>query len=133
MTVLTFTLFHALSLFFLVEWIRASHGENRAVVYSIVSRLIVMIAFGAVCRAWCERTRIQSLSLGVFLEFLDQVVLKGIWVARDFRLHPELWKDVPVSHVSLGIFMGYVMFAPVVLVVTFLGWELGEKIQGTRT
>jgi hypothetical protein len=75
------------------------------------------------------RTRIQAISVTTLVVFLDQVVVKGAWILRDSRVHPQLWGQVTLGGIAVNLMMSYILFAPVLLILAFLGTELNQTFK----
>ena len=114
----------------------AGHMVLNNIVY-LVFRLGTFIFLGYALAKWAGRGRAQALSSVMLVGAFDQVLLKGLWMIRDVKKHPELWTGVSMEPTVLfvGLAQGYLFFFPFVLILAFLGIELtrfGSELKEDR-
>ena len=127
--------FTVLSVFVLVAnlfWMTPFFAQKLSVGASsfiyLTLRVVTFIAFGFALTRFAKRTRYQTLSTVMLVALLDQVVIKAIQIQMDQKANPEIWAqmDVSTQAIWVGLGTGFLFFAPVVLVLGFLGVELGR-------
>ena len=122
------TLF-ALNQFAFGPLLEKSAGPRAAQMVYVVVRVagLVGLAYGLASdsKNGAKRNRYQTLSTVIFVGFLDQVFLKGLWVKQDMLVHPEAWVGFEPSNASifLTLAMGYLVFTPMILILAFFGME----------
>lgn len=125
LSILAVVLF-ALNLFVLGPWMTQAVSAGAANITYLVIRLLVFIGLGfGLCR-WGARNRFQTMSTVMLVAFLDQVLMKGLLLLRDARQNPAAWEGVTEGAIFYGVSTGFLFFAPFVLILTFLGYELAR-------
>ena len=116
--------FCALGLLAINLWVLGPFLTHRAGVLwtqgiYFASRLTVLMVYGFLARLWLKQPRTHVLRVGSLLVFLDQVVFK--W------LHLQ-GMDLGSSNSSylFPLMMSYVIFLPVMLLISVAGWESVE-------
>jgi hypothetical protein len=115
----------AVNLFLLEPIFTRSIGPRGAQFAYIVIRVagLVLLAYGLATKA--KRNRFQTISTVLLVGFIDQVLLKGIWVKQDMLIHPEAWTGIEPTNsvIFLNMAMGYLFFIPLILILAFFGME----------
>lgn len=89
----------------------------------ILIRIAALVWLARALAKNAKRNRFQVLSTVLLVGFIDQVLLKGIWVRHDMGLHPADWEGIEKSSVFITMAMGYLFFIPIVLILAFVGME----------
>ena len=71
--------------------IEAGIGPRAAQMVYVLIRVSGLVALAYFLAKNAKRNRFQTLSTVVFIGFIDQVLLKGLWVKQDMGLHPAAW------------------------------------------
>ncbi|MBY0469521.1 hypothetical protein K2X30_00020 [bacterium] len=121
-----------LNLFFIGPALSRVLGVMPGNIAFVVIRVATLIAVTAVLSGVHKRNRFQTISAGAFIEFFDHVVFRGFFWAMDMRAHPEVWGKVGPMEFAMGLLSGFVLFFPLILLLSFLGSELGLKLFKKR-
>lgn len=115
----------ALNLFVLQPLLTRGIGPGVAQVFYVLIRIVGLVFLAYVLTKNARRNRFQTLSTVVFIGFVDQVVLKGLWLKGEIVRNPADWTGIePINSVIfLNMAMGYLFFIPVVLILAFFGME----------
>lgn len=113
----------ALNLFALQPVLIDLIGPRSAQFGYILIRIAALVWLARALAKNAKRNRFQVLSTVLLVGFIDQVVLKGIWVRHDMGIHPADWEGIEKSSVFITMAMGYLFFIPIVLILAFVGME----------
>ncbi len=104
-------------------------GNGAAVAVLMITRIVIGIGLGYLLTRAAARNRFQSVSSVALIFLIDQVAFKGLWAIQNQKLHPELWDELSRQALVSGLASGFVSFMPVILVVAFVGTELGIRFR----
>ena len=115
----------ALNLFVLEPLFHRSIGPRAAQLVYIVIRIVGIVVLAFLLTKNAKRNRFQTLSTVLLVGFIDQVVLKGIWIKQDMVIHPGDWTGIaPTSSaIFVNMAVGYLFFTPLILILAFFGME----------
>lgn len=103
------------------KWI----GPRAAQIVYIIIRIagLVGLAYGLARDA--KRNRFQTVTTVLLVGFIDQVILKGIWIRSDIAANPAAWVGVEPGNAAIfvNMAMGYLFFIPIILILAFVGME----------
>lgn len=100
-----------------------------AVAVYMGTRVLIGVGLGYLLTRYAERNRFQSVSSVVLVFLVDQVAFKGLWALQNQKVHPELWDNLSGDALVSGLASGFVSFMPVILVIAFVGTELGLRFR----
>ena len=115
----------ALYLFVLQPLLTAGIGPRAAQLIYIVIRVGGLMVLAYTLAKDAKRNRLQVLSTVLLVGFIDQVLLKGLWIKRDMAVHPADWIGFEPTNAAIFVNMaiGYMFFIPIVAIFAFLGME----------
>ncbi len=115
----------ALNLFVIEPLLNQAVGRAVAQTLYIVIRIVGLIGLAFGLAKFGQRNRFQTVTTTLLVGFIDQVLLKGLWIKRDIVANPEAWKGFEPTNAAVFVNMatGYLFFVPIVLILTFLGME----------
>ena len=113
-------------------WVQSQHGQGWATVGSLVVRFGALLGFCALLAGRFEYSRMGVARWGTLIAFLDQVVIKGAWVAHDLQVNAAAWEGLTLREAIVGLGMTYVMFLPVTLLLCLAAREVGVALAGRR-
>jgi hypothetical protein len=103
----------------------ARFGDMAGQGVSMILRIVTWVGFAFGLSRVHQKTRLQIIRLTALLVFVDQCLLKSIAVVYDYRTRPGLWQNTPLDGAIFATFMGYLVFLPIIIILAFLGAELG--------
>ena len=115
----------ALYLFVLQPLVTTGVGPRAAQLVYIVIRVGGLILLAYLLAKDAKRNRLQVITTVLLVGFIDQVLLKGLWIKRDMAIHPADWVGFEPTNAAIFVNMaiGYMFFIPIVAIFAFLGME----------
>ncbi len=115
----------AFNLFELEPFLTRVSGPRAAQFAYILVRIVGLLGLAYGLAKNAKRNRFQTLSTVLLIGFIDQVILKGIWIKQDMAIHPAEWTGIEPTNavIFLNMAMGYLFFVPLVLILAFVGME----------
>lgn len=115
----------ALNLFVLEPVIHKLAGSRAAQVVYVLVRIAGLIGLAYALAKNAKRNRFQTITTVLLVGFLDQVVLKGIWIKRSMVADPAAWAGIAPENAAIfvNMAMGYLFFIPIILILAFVGME----------
>jgi len=100
-------------------------GPRAAQGVYVLIRVIGLAGLAYGLAKFAKRNRFQTLSTVLLVGFIDQVILKGLWIKQDIRIHPAEWVGFEPTTASIFLTMsyGYLFFTPLILILAFVGME----------
>ena len=95
----------------------------------IVLRVVVMLVFSFIAVRRFHKNTYHALSFTGLLVFFDQVGVHSLWFAWQFRQNPADWQGMDLITVLYNSAFSYVVFLPVVMLISFLGASLGVYLN----
>jgi hypothetical protein len=108
--------------------VSSAAGEGWALGIYAAARFAIILLLGLGWIAYAGLKRSQALWGVGFMILAEQFILRGGSLLYDAYRHPEGWAGASVSAISFGLLMGYLVFLPLVMIVAWLGTELGTKL-----
>jgi hypothetical protein len=103
-------------------------GDGWAMGIYAAGRFAVVLLLGLGWMAYSNLRRSEALWGVAFLILAEQFLFRGGSLLYDAYRHPEGWAGASLSGVSFGLLMSYLIFLPVILIVAWLGTEIGTKL-----
>lgn len=117
------TLVFGLNIFVITPFLAEKIGTGIGNISYIVIRLVVFVGLAHLLGRLAQRNRFQTLSTVMVVAFMDQVVMKGIFILTNPGMSPAL-EGVSQTEVLYGVSTGFLFFAPIVLILAFAGYEM---------
>ena len=114
----------AFNLFVLGPYLTQSVNGGVANFAYISVRILSFVALAYALARFAKRNRFQTLSTVMGVAFVDQVILKWFLLHQDMKANPTQWDGVTDGALFYGVSTGFLFFAPFVLLLAFLGFEL---------
>lgn len=114
----------ALNFWVIAPFTRGVFSESTSNVLYLLLRLVTFAAVGAWLRVTTTRRPIQIMSLVTICAFFDQVVFK-LGLLRD----PSRTGGMQGVEIWVSLMMSYLLFLPLVLVLAYVGTEVGSRIK----
>jgi hypothetical protein len=115
-----------LNLFLISPQLTQSFGSVAGNLAYLGVRFLVILGYSWYLAAVYVGRKSPIFRWATFLVFLDQVVLKLIYLKVTAIAHPEEWGGADLPALALGLFMSYMVSIPFLLLFAFLGAELGN-------
>jgi len=117
-------LLFAFNLFVLGPYLTQAVNPGVANITYIGIRLLGFIALGYSLGRFAKRNRFQTISTIMGVAFVDQILFKWILLHNDMKANPGQWEGVTNGALLYGVSTGFLFFAPFVILLGFLGFEL---------
>lgn len=117
------TLVFGLNIFVITPFLAAKVGPGFGNISYIVIRLVVFVGLAHLLGRFAQRNRFQTLSTVMVVAFMDQVVMKGVFILTNPEMSSAL-EGVSRTEVLYGVSTGFLFFAPIVLILAFAGYEM---------
>lgn len=114
----------AANFWFVAPFTRSVLSESTSNVLYLLVRLLTFVAVAAVLRIQTDRRPIQVVSLVTLCAFFDQVVFK-LGIMSD----PTRTGGMQGVEVWVSLMMSYLLFLPLVLVLAYIGVEIGSRLK----
>lgn len=115
----------ALNIFWLSPLLNRAQGVGVANAVYILTRIAVLIGIGFCAARFLRKNRFQTISLAAFVEFVDQVGFRTLALHFETQKDPAAWQGVSTWGALYGTMMSFILFFPIIFILTFLGSELG--------
>jgi hypothetical protein len=116
------------NLFYLSPEMGKRVGELTGNNVYITVRLVTLFGFSFLTSWLAEKPRIFVIRKAAFLVLIDQIVFKAIFLLQQFQSSPQNWEGVDHSGVLFSLAMSYVMTLPIIVLIAFMGTELGSLL-----
>jgi hypothetical protein len=125
LTLCTFVvLLFAFNLFFLGPYLTQAVNGGVANITYIGIRLLGFVGLAYSLGKFARRNRFQTISTVMGVAFIDQVLFKWLLLHNDMKANPQQWDGVTDGALLYGVSTGFLFFAPFVILLGFLGYEL---------
>lgn len=122
-----------LNLFLLIPLLTQTYGIQVANNLYMGFRLIVVIAFSFLAVPILNKKHLSIIRFSSLLVFFDQVLLKAVYLKLGFENDPKSWEGIDAAGIYFSLFMSYIASVPFVILISFLGAELGILFESKKT
>lgn len=119
----------AANLFWLQPVLAAKGQEQASFFIYLGVRVLAFIGLSYALVRWAGRTRFQTLSTLMGVGMVDQILLKFIATRQALQADPSLVPEAGMPSDGVILFalaQGFLFFAPILLILGFLGVELNR-------
>ena len=122
----------AANLFLIGPVVSARISEVAGNAAFIIIRVVTLLGFAALLAALHGKTRLQIIGLTLLLELVDQGIFKTILLLYSWRMQPTQWEGLSLDGMIFGNFMSYLVFLPAILILSFVGAEIGHALRNRK-
>jgi hypothetical protein len=113
-------------------WLADSQTQVLGNAIYISIHVLSILSFSALSPALFNFGYAQTIRWNTGLEFLLQVILKGLIILLQSFLDPKTWGELSFGPFTLNLIASYVFSIPFIILLSFLGFEFGNLFSKSR-
>jgi hypothetical protein len=118
----------AANLLWLPPLLQASASEGVALAFYAILRFAIVLVMAFAWIYFSKLSRKSALVGTTAVILAEQFFLRGGSLLLDAYQNPEAWAGASLPGIVFGLFMGTVVFLPVVLIIAWLGTEFATLL-----